>query len=90
MLVAAVVDDGLRDGGDVIFVEGGFEGAAAMAGGSEGYALRGDGGVGMEGVVGGDKAGEIDQVGWKRKLAGLVGGLSLRVAHAVGVPLWRV
>jgi len=90
VLVATVVDDGLGDSGDVVFVEGGFEGAAAVAGGAEGYSLRGDGGVGMEGVVGGDEAGEIDQVGWERKLAGLVGGLSLLVAHAVGVPLWRV
>ena len=90
VLVAAIVNDGLGDGGDVVFVEGSVEGAAAVAGGAEGYTLRGDGGVRMEGVVGGDEAGEIDQVGWERKLAGLVGGLSLLVAHAVDVPLWRV
>jgi hypothetical protein len=83
VLVVAVVDDGLGDGGDVVFVEGGFEGAATMAGGAEGYALGGDGRVGMEGVVGGDEAGEIDQVGEERWLAGLVGGLSWIGAHAV-------
>ncbi len=38
----AVLDDGLGDGGDVVVVEGGGEGAAAMAGGPEGDALSGD------------------------------------------------
>ena len=38
----AVLDDGLGDGGDVVVVEGGGEGAAAMAGGAEGDALGGD------------------------------------------------
>ena len=73
VLGCAVFDDGLGDGGDVVFVEGGVEGGAAMAGGAEGDALGGVGGVGVEGVVGGDEAGEIDQVGGERKLAGLVG-----------------
>jgi hypothetical protein len=41
----------------------------------------------MEGVVGGDEAGEIDQVGGERKLAGLVGGLSWIRAHDFGIPL---
>ena len=62
VLVAAVLDDGLGDGGDVVVVEGGVEGAAAMAGGAEGDALGGDGGVGVEGVVGGDEAGDVDEV----------------------------
>ena len=51
-----------------------------MAGGSEGYALGGDGGVGVQGVVGGDEAGDVDEVGGEGRLAGGVGGGS---AHAV-------
>ncbi|WP_433970075.1 hypothetical protein [Tunturiibacter gelidiferens] len=82
-MVATIIDDGLGDGGDVVFVEGGFEGAAAMAGGSEGYALGRDGGVGVEGVVAGDEAREIDQVGGERGLAGLIRSLSWIGAHAV-------
>ena len=39
VLGGAVLDDGLGDGGDVVVVEAGSEGRAAMAGGSEGYAL---------------------------------------------------
>ncbi len=71
----------------MVFVEGGVEGAAAMAGGSEGYALGGDGGVGVERVVGGDEAREIDQVGEEWGLAGLVGGLDWIRAHTVCVLL---
>ena len=76
-MFAAVVADGLGDGGDVVFVEGGVEGAAAMAGGSEGDALGGDGGVGVERVVGGDETREVDQVGEEWGLAGLVRGAGL-------------
>jgi hypothetical protein len=47
-LSAAIVDDGLADGGDVVLVEAGVERAAAMAGGAEGDALRGVGGVGVQ------------------------------------------
>ncbi len=83
VFLLAVVDDGLGDGGDVGVVEGGLEGAAAVAGGSEGDALGGDGGVGAEGVVGGDEAGDVDEVGGEGRLAGGVGGLS---AHAVCGP----
>ena len=61
-LVAAVVADSLSDGGDVVFVEGGVEGAAAMAGGAEGYTLSWDGWIRMQGVVGGDEAGDVDQI----------------------------
>jgi hypothetical protein len=76
----------------VVFVEGDVEGAAAMARGSEGYALGGYGRVGVEGVVGGDEAGEIDQVGWEWELAGLVGCLGSSLgscwigAHAFWCP----
>ena len=79
----AVVDDGLGDGGDVGVVERGLEGAAAMAGGSEGDALGGDCGVGAKGVVSGDEAGDVDEVGGEGWLAGGVGGLG---AHAVWCP----
>ena len=76
-LGGAVFDDGLGDGGDVVVVEGGGEGAAAMAGGAEGDALGGDGGVGMEGVEGGDEAGNVDEGAgegsWPGMLAGSVG-----------------
>jgi hypothetical protein len=44
----------------VVVVEGGGEGAAAMAGGAEGDTLGGDGRVGMEGVVGGDETSDVD------------------------------
>ncbi len=67
-----------------VVVEGGGEGAAAMAGGAEGDALRGDGGVGTERVVGGDEAGDVDEGGRERRLAGSV--LFWR-AHAGGVLL---
>ena len=40
-------------------------------------ALGGDGGVGVEGVVGGDEAGDVDQVGGEGQVAGLVGCLGL-------------
>ena len=60
VLGGAVLDDGLSDGGDVVVVEGGGEGRAGVAGGSEGYALGWDGGIGVEGVVGGDEAGDVD------------------------------
>ena len=60
----------------MVVVEGGVEGGAAMAGGAEGDALGGDGGVGVEGVEGGDEAGEVDEgVGegrWPGVLAGRV------------------
>src|SRR5258708_30766226 len=62
VLGGAVLDDGLGDGGDVVVVEAGGEGAAAMAGGAEGDALGRDVGVWMEGVVGGGEAGDIAHV----------------------------
>src|SRR5438270_10842678 len=62
VLAGAVLDDGLRDGGDVVIVEGGGKGTAAMAGGAEGYALGGFGGLRMEGVIGSDEAGDVDEV----------------------------
>ena len=51
-------DDGrlVGDGEDVVVVEGSFERGAAVAGGSETDALGGDGGVGAQGVEGGDEA----------------------------------
>jgi len=73
VLGGTVLDDGLGDGGDVVVVEGGGEGAAAVAGGAEGYALGGIRGVRMESVVGGDEAGEIDQICGIWKVAGLIG-----------------
>ena len=72
VLRGAVLDDGLGDGGDVGVVEGSLA-LAAVAGGSEGDALGGDGGVGVEGVVGGDEAREVDEVGGGGELAGGVG-----------------
>ena len=41
LVEAAVVDDALGDSGDVVVVEGGEEGGAAVAGGSKGDALGG-------------------------------------------------
>src|ERR1700761_4520977 len=43
-----------------------------MAGGAERYALSGNGGVGMEGVGGGDEAGDVDEVFWEGRLTGLI------------------
>jgi hypothetical protein len=57
----------------VVVVEGRAEGAAAMARGSKGYALCRDGGVGMEGVIGSDEVGNIDQRCREGKLTGLIG-----------------
>jgi hypothetical protein len=56
----------------VVVVEGGGDGAAALAGGAEGHALGWDGGVGVEGVVGGDEAGDVDQIDGEGEMAGLV------------------
>ena len=53
-----------------------------MSGGSEGDTLRGDGGVGMEGIVGGDEAGDVDQIFGQGWLAGLVGRLDWSAGHA--------
>ena len=84
MLGGAVLDDGLGDGGDVVVVEAGGEGAAAMAGGTEGYTLSGEGRVGMQTVVGGDEAGDVDQIFGQRRLAGLVWRVScVDAAHAL-------
>ena len=74
VLGGTVFDDSLGDGGDVIVVEAGGEGAAAMAGGAEGDTLGGDVGVGMQGVVRGDEAGDVDQIGGEGRLAGGVRG----------------
>jgi hypothetical protein len=82
VLGGAVLDDGLGDGGDVVVVEGGGEGAAAMAGGAEGDTLSRHGGVGVQGVVGGDEAGDIDQIFGQGRLSGLVWRLDCGAAHA--------
>ena len=88
-LLAAVVADGLGDGGDVVLVEGGVEGAAAMAGGSEGDALGGDGGVGMERVKGRDEARDVDEVGGEGLVAGLVWCRCWAGAHPWRVLVWE-
>src|SRR5271156_5314488 len=54
-----------------------------MAGGAEGDALGGDGRIGVEGVVGGDEAGDVDQVRRKGVVAGLVWRRDWSVGHAV-------
>jgi hypothetical protein len=46
-----------------------------MAGGAEGDTLGGDPGVGMERVVGGDEAGDIDQIRREGELTGLIRSL---------------
>lgn len=79
VLRGTVFDDSLGDGGDVVVVERGGEGTAAMAGGAEGDALGGDRGIGMQSVVSGEETREIDQVCGKRMVAGLVGWIG---AHA--------
>ena len=66
----AVLDDGLRDGGDVVVVEAGEERTAAVAGGSERDLLRGDSDVRMQRVVGGDEARNVDERVWRGELAG--------------------
>ena len=73
-LCGAVFDDGLGDGGDVVVVECGVEGAATMTRGSERYALGGDIHVGVEGVEGGDEAGDVNEGVRVGKVAGLIGG----------------
>ena len=73
MLGGAVLNNGLGDGGDVIVVEGGVKGGAAVPGGAEGDALGGNGGVGVEGVEGGDEAGNVDEGFGEGELAGCVG-----------------
>jgi hypothetical protein len=86
---AAVVDDGLRDGGDVVVVERGVEGAAAVAGGSEGDALGGNGGVGVQGVKGGEQARGVEEILREGVLAGGICGhvpsLGGEILRQVGV-----
>ncbi len=60
-LAGAVLDDGLGDGEDVVLVEGGVEGGAAVAAGAEADFLVGVAGVGVQGVVGGQEAREVDE-----------------------------
>ncbi len=62
LLRGAVLDDGLRDGGNVIVIERSLECGAAMAGSAEGHALRGDAGIRMQRVVRGDQVGELDEL----------------------------
>ncbi len=69
----AIVDDGLGDGGDVVVVETRQEGRPAMTGGSEGDALRGNGRVRMQRIVGGNKARNVDEGVGCGELAGGVG-----------------
>jgi hypothetical protein len=65
-----------------------------MAGGPEGDTLGGDIGVWVEGVVGGDEAGDVDEIFGEGRLAGLVWWVGCGDAtHALvprgGVGLWR-
>jgi hypothetical protein len=82
VLGGAILDDGLGDGGDVVVIKRGAEGAAAMSRCSKGHALGGDGGVGMERVEGRDEVGNIDQGGRIGEMAGLIGW---GCVHALGV-----
>ncbi len=59
----AVIADGLRDRQNMVFVEGGIECRAAMAGGAEAHALGGDGGIGLLRIIGGLELGQIDEIG---------------------------
>ncbi len=55
-----------------------------MAGRAEGNALGGDVGVWVQRVVGGDEAGDVDQIRREGRLAGLVWRLDCRdAAHAL-------
>ncbi len=76
-LAGAVLDDGLGDGEDVVLVEGGVEGGAAVAAGAEADFLVGVAGVGVQGVVGGQEAREVDEGVEAGEFAGLVGGAGL-------------
>ena len=66
----AVLADRLRRGEDVGLVEAGPERRAAVPGGPEGDPLGPVGGVRPRGVVGGEKAGDVDEVGGLGRLAG--------------------
>lgn len=68
-LLLAVVADGLGDSEDVVFVERGGHGRAAVAGGAEGDALGGDGDVGLQRVVIGDQARDVGEMGGVGQLA---------------------
>jgi len=84
VLGGAVLDDGLGDGGDVVVVEASGEGTAAMAGGAKGDALGWDVGVWVQGIVGGDEAGDVDEIFGQGRLAGLVWRLDCgAAAHAL-------
>jgi hypothetical protein len=59
-----------------------------VTGGAEGYALGGDGGVGVERVVRGNETRNIDEGSGAWQLAGLVGGdgrLCVCRVHAFGI-----
>jgi hypothetical protein len=61
-LLAAIVDDGLRGGHDVLLVEARRERRAAVAAGAERHALRRDRRVGDAVVIGGDQLVDVDEV----------------------------
>ena len=63
----AVLHDGLRDGEDVVLVERGVEGGAAVAGRAERHALLGDRDIRFLLVVGPDEGLHVDQVGFGRR-----------------------
>src|SRR5262249_55064400 len=60
-LALAVEADRLRDGEDVVLVEGGVERGPAMPGGPEHHPLRGHGHIGPPLVIGVDEHGDVDE-----------------------------
>ncbi len=74
-LGSAVLDDGLRRGGDVRIIERRIQAGPAMSGGTENHLLVGIAGVRDEVVVRADDCVDVDEVFRKSRLAGA------RVSH---------
>lgn len=70
-LLFAIGANGLRDCQDVPLVEGAMERGAAMARGSEGYALFGDFRIGAVRKVCGNQPGNVHQVRFLRRFTGI-------------------
>src|SRR5436853_2598234 len=80
----AVAADGLGHGQDVGLIEGGVEGGAPVAGGTEGDALGGERWVGLHVVVGRVQSVQIHELGRVRQAA--VGGIRRHGGPSIAGP----
>ena len=77
-LLAAVLTDRLRRGGDVVLVERAAEARTAVTGRAEGHALVGQRGIRVLGEIGGHEVWDVDEIAG---LGGLAGAWITHTAH---------